>query len=140
MTTTAISATPSTSAGPNPSPHKRGQPLLAWLVILGVVGFILWRQAVKPAPDEYSRLVPMQMQSRYLVGVNSMKFPGATGESLYEQAESSLDAKGYSERLRLAVLAGELVGPEKAGAVLRDLETKREEGATDAKEAAVETG
>jgi membrane protease YdiL (CAAX protease family) len=121
MSTPAITATPP-EAEVTSSPRKRGQPLLAWLVIFSIVSFILWRHAAKPARDAASWMVPLQMQARYLVGVHSLKFPGASGKALYEQARSLVNPEGFSQRLRLAVLAGELVGPEEALRVLGELD------------------
>lgn len=106
---------------PSEKPVPRGYPIVAWVVILGVIGFLVWRQGAKAVKETASWLVPMQAQSRYLVGVANLKMPGTTGKELYEQAKTTLDVKGYSQRLRLAVLAGELVGPAEARSVLEAL-------------------
>lgn len=98
-----------------PPPPKRGQPLLAWLVILGVVAFILfWPGRRKAAQEDDAWLAPLLQQSRYLVGVSQLKLPGASGQQFYDQARNNLAANGYSQRLRLAILGGELVGPKAA--------------------------
>ena len=101
MSTAAITPTPP----PIAPPLRRGYPLLAWLVIFAIVGFILWRQAHKPAPkDDAAGIVPLQMQGRYLVGVNSLKFPGAKGDALYDgpllDALPGADLVAYERTMR----------------------------------------
>src|SRR5262245_48489144 len=112
---------------PQPTPARRAWPtLLAWLVILGVVGFILVRQARRPGGDLAASLVALQVQSRLVVGLNSVGFPETA--RAYEQVESSVPEDDYSQRLRLAILAGELNGPTDAWCALEQLERDRKAG------------
>jgi membrane protease YdiL (CAAX protease family) len=132
-------ASPTLHLPPLGSLRNRGWPLLAWLVIIGLVGFVVYRQSLrKAAGEEASALVTMQMQARYLVGAASLNFPGASGTLLYEQARGQLDRGYYSERLRFAVVAGELVGPDEALKRLRQLESDRRAGVLDGREASIE--
>lgn len=122
-----MSDLPTTPVDCSSPPTQRGQTLLAWLVILGVIGFILWRQHTRaPGNDQATWLVPMQIQARYLVGVSSMGLPGTTGEDLYLQTEQLLNRGSYSQRLRFAILAGELIGPSRARELLETLEADRD--------------
>src|SRR5262249_22074889 len=59
---------------------------------------------------------------RYLVGLAQLQLPGVSAQQLFEQAEPMLRRGDFGQRLRLAVLAGELVGPEEALRHLRALE------------------
>jgi membrane protease YdiL (CAAX protease family) len=80
----------------------------------------------------------MQMQARSLVGMASLNLPGASRKEMYRQARASLDRGSYSQRLRFAVLASELVGPERALDVLGEIERDRDAGKLESSEAAVE--
>ena len=118
-----------TNTPPKPMPSairpRRGGPLIAWLVILGVVGVILWRNS-RPAEESKAEwLVPMQMEGRYLVGAanSGIQIPRA---DLYKQAKETLDKGSDAKRLRFAVLAGELSGPEEARRVLAGLKPSEE--------------
>ncbi len=96
----------------------KGQPLLAWLIILAAVAFILWRyETVAPLDREGYDLLVMRLQSRYLVGlahIDKLLPIGASApKGLYEEAQS-LNRGPYSQRLRFVVLAGELKGPAEA--------------------------
>ena len=109
----------------NPIPlPRRGWPFVAWLVILGVVGLMVWRNS-RPAGESVAGwLVPMQMQGRYMVGLSNAGFPGATKADLYKQAGETFAIDTPAKRLRFAVLAGELSGPEEARRVLAGLDTE----------------
>jgi membrane protease YdiL (CAAX protease family) len=117
---------------PSAQPRK-GQPLLAWLVILIAVAFILWRyETVSPLDRQRYDLVTMRLQGRYLVGVAELEERFLHGkksgrEQLYKQAKSSLDRGTYPQRLRFIVLAGELKGPDEARAQLREIGRKYRE-------------
>ncbi len=121
---------PAADLPPPPAPPARkGRPVLAWLVIVGIVVFLQWRNREAPASLlEALDLVTMRMQARYLVGAASLPVPGGKPRELYKQAETSLNRGGYAQRLRFAVLAGELDGPTEARLRLRLLEEAREEG------------
>jgi membrane protease YdiL (CAAX protease family) len=81
----------------------------------------------------------MQAQARYVVGAASFELPGAGRKSLYAQARQTLDRGPYGERLRFVVVAGELMGPEEALAVLGKLERLRRSGGIEASEEDVES-
>jgi membrane protease YdiL (CAAX protease family) len=122
---------------------RRGHPILAWLVILGLVGVILWRHAVvsteqSGAVDSAVALVSTQAEARYLVGAASFNLPGAGKELLYEHAKEKMDRGSYSQRLRFAVLAGELAGPPEALEALEQLEGDRHAGKVTARPVSIE--
>jgi membrane protease YdiL (CAAX protease family) len=93
------------------STASKGLPSLAWLVILGVVAFLVWRNAT-PSPQfrQSGDLFLFEVQARYMVGAASLF---GQGKMLYEKA-GDLDRGPYGERLRFAILAGELAGPAEA--------------------------
>lgn len=119
--------------------RPRGRAGVAWAVIVAVVGVVLWRNAGQPASEAARWLLPLQIQGRYVVGAADLHWPGVRAAELYQLAERLFDRGGYPQRLRLAVLAGELVGPERASAALADLERDRQAGAVEAGDAAIET-
>jgi membrane protease YdiL (CAAX protease family) len=119
-----------------PSLRKRGAAWLAWLVIIGVAAFLVVRQARRrEAADGLAGVVSLQAQGRYLVGAASIGLPG---KMLYDELRATLDRGSYSQRLRFAVLAGELVGPAEALDRLRDLEAERSAHTIEARPASVE--
>src|SRR5438874_738325 len=94
-----------------PPAAPRSHPGLAWLVILAVVVFIVVRTLQSaPERERHQGEIFLDIQVRYLVGL--ARFAG--GETLYAQAKTTLGRGSYLQRLRLVVLAGELVGPEEA--------------------------
>jgi membrane protease YdiL (CAAX protease family) len=122
-------------------PHRSVWPtLVAWLFIFGVAGFIIVRTAVnksRAADAVVEGIVTIQMQGRYLVGAASLNLPGADAKAMYKQA-LSLDRGSYSQRLRFAVLAGELAGPDEALKSLKQLEADRRSEKVEAREVSVE--
>ena len=128
-----------------PSAPRRGWPLLAWLIILAVVAFILWRYETV-APQERPRydLVNLRLQGRYLVGAAELeeRYLGAKKsgrEKLYEQARNGLDRGTYPQRLRFVVLAGELRGPDEARRQLQQNDQKYRQHCGEPPEEDVET-
>jgi membrane protease YdiL (CAAX protease family) len=112
--------------------EPRGQAVLAWAVILLVVCFLLYRNAVArkevdPGQSPVTQ-VTLRMQGRYLVGVKTLLGEKQAGE-LYQQAKPTFVQGGPQARLRYAVVAAELAGPEEARALLKELrgEIKSEE-------------
>jgi membrane protease YdiL (CAAX protease family) len=122
-----------TEPTPAAPPPRKGQPLLAWLVIVAAIAFILWRYStVSPLEKQKSDLVMMRLQGRYLVGLAELaeRFLGGTKsgrQMLYEEARKSLNRGTYAQRLRFVVLAGELKGPDKAHEQLRQLDERYHE-------------
>ncbi len=114
------------------APPRKGRPILAWLVILAVVAFILWRyERDNPQDRQRYDLVNMRLVGRYLVGVAELqhRFLGTektAGDPLYSEARS-LDRGTYPQRLRFVVLAGELKGPEEAREQLHTINRKYQE-------------
>src|SRR5262245_1778373 len=106
-------------------PPRKGAALLAWVVILGVVTAVVWWQNRRPARDpaeapaeRLSGLGGLKVQGRYLVGAASL-YPSQR-EKFYKEARA-LDRGPVGQRLRFAVLAGELAGPREALNRLGDL-------------------
>lgn len=111
---------------PRPAPPRRGHTLLAWLVIAGVIGFQVWWNARRTVKEEKGDdLTLMQAQARTFVGLANL--PGASTEDLYKQART-LDRGPYTQRLRFAVLAGELAGPAEARKRLAALRAQQTRG------------
>jgi membrane protease YdiL (CAAX protease family) len=120
---------PAADLPPPEPPRRKGWPLLAWLVIVGTIVFLQWRNREAPASLlETLDLVAMRMQARYFVGVANLALPGGQPHDLSRQAETALNRGGYAQRLRFAVVAGELAGPAEARKRLRALEEARREG------------
>jgi membrane protease YdiL (CAAX protease family) len=118
-----------------PAPARRGRPLLAWLVILGAVAFLLvryWR--TPPSNDRAVRLVTVLVQARYLVGLGDLGLPGAPPQELYRQGRGLLARGPFDQRLRAAVVAGEMAGPREALSELRRLDQDWAEGKASAPE------
>ncbi len=110
---------------PTPTVRK-GRPLLAWLVVAAVVGFILWHSGTteSTAREKYD-LVTARLQGRLLVGLMQMQTRVSSGNgngaALYEDARTTMNRGIYAQRLRFVVLAGELKGPEEARAQLNQI-------------------
>ncbi len=108
-----------TTEMPPSTPPRKGQPLVAWLVILAVVAFILWRyETVSPQQRQRYDLVTMRLEGRYIVGVAGLaeRFLGdqKSGlQQLYKEMQN-LNRGTYPQRLRFVVLAGELKGADEA--------------------------
>jgi membrane protease YdiL (CAAX protease family) len=112
----------------------------AWLIILGLCGFVVYRNVAHSKAEDADGpawLVTVESQGRYVVGVAHIgeelsKSNPAAGKQL-SKAELFASAKtlnrgSYSQRLRYAILAGEMVGPAAAREKLKDLEEKRADG------------
>jgi membrane protease YdiL (CAAX protease family) len=106
---------------PPPEPTRpRGRPILAWLVIAAVIGFVVYRgQASQGGWKERLGVVLLELQARVLVGQTQIL--GTKGAELYKQSQV-LNRGDYSQRLRFAILAGELAGRDEADKLLRRLQ------------------
>jgi membrane protease YdiL (CAAX protease family) len=100
--------------------HRRGRPLLAWVVIIGVVALILAAGSIRPSRGQTATKQQKQqlrledVQIRYMIGGNeALKMMGQPRQDLYTQAQSILKASN-DHRVRLVVVAGELKGTEEA--------------------------
>jgi membrane protease YdiL (CAAX protease family) len=129
----AISAEPLGPAFPEPPPptYRRGRPLLAWLVIVIIVGLILTAGSIRPsraktAVQQHKQQLRLEdVQIRYLVGANEfLKALGQPRQDLYAQARSALKGP-IDQRLRLVVIGGELQGPEEALQQLDQLQNEK---------------
>lgn len=108
-------------------PPRKGHPLLAWLVILGTVGFLLWRQdSDDPTRKQQYDLLTARFAGRIFVGFEELQKQASAGKSdprlLCEQAAESMDKHTYAQRLRFVVLSGELLGAREALERLRRLD------------------
>ncbi|MBI3411864.1 MAG: CPBP family intramembrane metalloprotease [Planctomycetes bacterium] len=109
----------------SPTPAKRkGWTLTAWFVIVVLlVGFVALQNMADESPQtkpqqERLELIVFEMQARYIVGTEAVFHAGK--EDQLKQAES-LDKGGLPQRLRFAILAGELGGPKDALVALDQL-------------------
>ncbi|MFO0881444.1 MAG: type II CAAX endopeptidase family protein [Gemmataceae bacterium] len=114
----------------SPQPAPRGHPLIAWGVLLLLLGYLVWPRPETPGHrrDSPSQIVPLQLQGRYLVGVASLRLPGVPAEKLFADAAMLIDQASYPQRLRYAILGGELVGMDQAKEALASLEAERQAG------------
>jgi membrane protease YdiL (CAAX protease family) len=103
-----------------PPPTRPGRPLLAWLVIAAAGVFLLWPRRADEAARRRAAVEMMEAQARSIVGLPAL-FGGKSAESALKQAKT-LDRGTYGQRLRYAVLAGELGGPKEGRAALHHLE------------------
>lgn len=107
------------AAGP-PARERLGLVKLAWLIIFGVIVFEVFSpQPVPVDPEKHPATQAehslLELMGRYVVGAaNSL--PGANKAELYEQLVSQFprETSPLVVNLRLATLAGELVGPDEA--------------------------
>ncbi len=113
-----------------PEPEqKRGQPVIAWIVIVLVAGLVVVPQFLKdkvPQPDEKPgegdrvSLMLLQMNARLIVGAAEMTGSQADRSKLLQQAQA-LNVGPPAERFRYVVIVGELGSPAEAERQLEDL-------------------
>ena len=108
-----------------PPPTRRGQSLVAWIVIVIVCVAILTVQPVGPEPTaagggETIELVLMELQSKYLIGAS--RLPTMQPGLLYSQAHTVLNVGTVEQRQRFIIVANELAGPEQARQALEKLD------------------
>ncbi|TMQ33512.1 MAG: hypothetical protein E6K70_12705 [Planctomycetota bacterium] len=95
--------------------RRKGQPVIAWIVIFLCCAFIL---ATHYLPDLKNKNLQeggptstvVELQARYLVGAGELL---NARPAMYAQAKA-LDTGPVEQRLRFIVVAGELVGPDEA--------------------------
>jgi membrane protease YdiL (CAAX protease family) len=108
---------------PSRSRWPRVWAALAWVIILGFVGWEALERYVLPEPPQAAArserlgLVLMRTQARYIVGAHDA-FPTS---GMYEHAKA-LNTGPVAQRLRFVVLAGELRDPIEARQQLRNLD------------------
>ncbi len=93
----------------------RGRPVLAWIVILAVVGVVVWYQndaaRERPAGKGTGGTEGLNLMARLLVAIKHMA--GKADPHLGDELDA-FDTETFGDRLRLAILAGELQGAEQA--------------------------
>jgi membrane protease YdiL (CAAX protease family) len=103
-------------------PSPKGWPVLAWSVILALVGLVVWRQMglLEAAARRAGRSAagPLLVQARLLVAAHNVL---GTSDPQVEEQLSELSAKTVSDRFRIAILSGELKGPQRAQELLGDI-------------------
>lgn len=103
-----------------PPPRRVGYPVIAWVVIVLLVGFVAWRQYVQSGKaiataDESvdAESLVFDVQSRYSIGAINSGLP--VKDSQRRQFLDPLKKLAvHGNRLRLVVAAGEIVGPQQA--------------------------
>src|SRR5229473_2836387 len=103
-------------------PERKGQALLAWLVIAGLVGLIIRLQMIRPAKEEaadsgHRAIWFVKMQGRYLVGAADLF---GNREKFYPQT-TALNTGPIDQRLIFVIVSGELGEPKRALENLQDL-------------------
>src|SRR5262249_47739352 len=104
--------------------HRRGWPVLAWLVIVGIVGLSVGRANLRNPEERTATLQKQQsrvddLQFRYLVGAGEML--KGLNQDIAAQAKD-LKNGSIDKQLRLVVLVGELKGPTDALSQLRQVD------------------
>jgi membrane protease YdiL (CAAX protease family) len=103
-----------------PSPPRRvGYPVIAWIVILALVGFVAWAQSRRhdkadAVADESAdaESFMFDLQSRYVIGAaNTGLIKDSQRRELFEQLK---EIAAGGNRLRMVVAAGEVIGPQQA--------------------------
>lgn len=119
--------------------------VLAWLVIAAVAAFLVWRNSERSAEapaENPAWLVGVETQGRYLVGAAHLLDSVAQGNAAPNKGQlvtsaRALDKGPYSQRLRAAVLVGDLAGPQAAREALAALEDDRQAGKVEARAVSV---
>jgi membrane protease YdiL (CAAX protease family) len=101
------------------SSPRKGRPLLAWLVVVAIILFTLWRSGKESTSDkEKYDLTTATIEGRLFVGLDQLQQRFSQNDDnkaiLYAQSRRALDQHTYAERLRFVVVAGELMGPAEA--------------------------
>ncbi|MCA9213283.1 MAG: CPBP family intramembrane metalloprotease [Planctomycetales bacterium] len=109
-----------------PTCNTPGRPIVAWLIIVGIVLAIVLRPREVPEAERAGvQLIAsraLEMQSKYLVGVASLN--PQTSEELYQQTVASADRSTFDNHIRFAIVAGELAGQEEAATLLSEADAK----------------
>ncbi len=110
----------------------RGRPLLAWCVILLVVGFEVVWPYIRRARDgetvkEKAGRAFSDLQARYIVGASHLLGQAQGGAAFYPEVKKTFDTGPVPQRLQFLVLAGELKGPDEARTQLVALRQLMEE-------------
>src|SRR5688500_12166995 len=84
-------------------PRKKGWTLLSWLIIVGLVTYLVGFRTDAGAPEEQEKQdrnqdIVFEIQARYLIGAGNA-FPDNARE-LYQQAAQMLDRGSLDQRLR----------------------------------------
>jgi membrane protease YdiL (CAAX protease family) len=114
-----------------PPPPRRGRPLVAWLVILAVIGLVLWRHQTAP-PESEEEADAEIMQDRVAVGLHAIF--GGQSQGMYESLATHQGKISWRRLFRLTVIASELEGREKADLELIDNVDNEELGKPTAEE------
>jgi membrane protease YdiL (CAAX protease family) len=97
------------------APRKRGRAVLAWIIIVLIVGFEMAWPHFRPTPTrtggERTSDIALRQQVRFSVGAANLL--GQT-EAMYHQLKKDLNTGPVSQRLCFLVVAGELQGPPEA--------------------------
>ncbi len=99
------------SSAPMP---RRGRPVLAWSLIILLVGVLVvvqFRRSAASETEDRAHRLAMQIQAQYLVGVADLLKPPRA--DLLRQAET-LNTGPVDDRWRYLALVGELGGPAEA--------------------------
>ncbi len=100
-------------------PAPQGFVLLAWLIILGVIVFVVLRvRTQEEMREQRLGLLTLDLQVRYLVGTGHLL---KEKETIYRQSRANLDRGSFAQRLRFVILAGELASPAEALKQLKEL-------------------
>jgi len=111
-------------------PRSKGYAGIAWAVatVLVLVSILVQDEPAENNTGSNSQdrvqQSALELQGKYLVAASQI--PGMQNERLFENSKS-LDTGPQSARLRFCVLAGEIIGPDKAISQLDSIEASRNE-------------
>jgi membrane protease YdiL (CAAX protease family) len=116
--------------------HRRGHPLIAWLVIAAGVAAIFGIQLVRQQDSRAANgsgsnsqtRMATEMQARMLVGMASLEGKSGKGSPELTKQAQLLDVGDGGNRLRAIIVMGELAGPREALAQLDRLEDYHAQG------------
>ncbi|MHC4809549.1 MAG: lysostaphin resistance A-like protein [Planctomycetota bacterium] len=124
-------------AGPGPSDASgRGVvgTLLAWICIIGLTGLLVASRAGGPSgggeagadaaipSDDAVATALLTIQGRYVIGAHDLARGDGSGDALFRQVDQAVPGGPPRVRLRKAILAAELAGPDRGLEILEELE------------------
>lgn len=112
--------TPQGSGGPPRDPGSPGLAALSWVAIVALIGLVLFLHQAAPPPSPAAATIPppsatLTLMGRYTVGANTVSgSTEAQRKLLVGQLDKIAGDDFPDDRLRIAIVAGELLGAEAA--------------------------
>ena len=110
-----------------PTRRPRGSWLLAWLLIILMVGIMIVPHAFNLADEEAEpSIIQSEIQAKYVIGAASVAVQGE--KFIDDQIRATFNKGSLRQRLVGVILVGELLGPDEATKSLEELQTRIENG------------